>query len=233
MGTYFDLQYLVMSLPILLSYVHITIWITVVSILAGVAIGCAVALIRINRLYLLEKICIVYVSFMRGTPFLVQLFLIYFGLPELLQKFNLPVGRDVPALLYVCIIFSLHVGACGAEVMRSAILAVPKGQMEAGYSIGMNTAQAYRRILLPQAFTLAIAPLGNIVISTVKGTSLVFNVGVVDMMRKADLMGAYSQRSLELYIDLAIIYVLLVVIISQAVKRLEKYTNRGVRLAKG
>ena len=233
MGTYFDFGYLVKSFPILLSYVHMTIWITVISTMIGIFIGCGVALIRMNKVKIIDSFCAIYISFMRGTPFLVQLFLIYFGLPEIMQKLGWQAARDIPALFYVCIVFSLHVGAYGAEIMRSAIGAVPKGQLEAAYSIGMTSFAAYTRIVLPQAFTLAIAPLGNTVISTLKATSLVFNVGVVDMMRKADLMGAYSQRSLELYIDVAIIYIVLVFIVSKIAAMLENYTNRAARAVKG
>lgn len=215
MGTYFDLGYLIKSFPIILSYVHTTLLITFVAVVIGVIIGSVVALIRINKITVLDKIAVVYISFIRGTPFLVQLFLVYFGLPELMQKLGYQGIRDIPALFYVFIVFSLHVGAYVAEIIRSAILAVDKGQLEAAYAIGMGTIQAYLRIILPQSFRMAIPPICNTVISTLKGTSLVFNVGVIDMMRKADLMGANSHRSLELYIDVAIIYIILVFIISK------------------
>lgn len=222
MGTYFDFSYLIKSFPTILSYLDVTLLITFIATIIGIAIGSVVAMIRIYQVKVLHQIAGVYISFMRGTPFLVQLFLCYFGLPELIQKLGYQEIRNVPALFYVVVVFSLHVGAYSAEIMRSAILAVDKGQLEAAYSIGMGTVKAYIRIILPQAFGLAIPALGNTVISTLKGTSLVFNVGVIDMMRKADLMGAYSQRNLELYIDVAIIYVLLCLIFSKLSQVLEK-----------
>lgn len=222
MGSYFDLGYLIKSFPIILSYADTTVLITAVAMLIGTAIGCITALIRINKLPILNNIAATYISFVRGTPFLVQLFLAYFGLPELMQKLGYQAIRDIPALFYVYIVFSLHVGAYTAEIMRSAIVAVDKGQLEAAYAIGMETSQAYRRIILPQAFSMAIPPLCNTVISTLKETSLIFNVGVIDMMRKADLLGANSHRSLELYIDVAIIYILFVFIISRLAHWLEK-----------
>jgi len=202
--------------------VHITVLITFVAAVIGIAIGCIVALIRINKIKVLDKIAAVYISFIRGTPFLVQLFLAYFGLPELMQKLGYQGIRDIPALFYVYIVFSLHVGAYIAEIIRSAILAVDNGQLEAAYAIGMGTIEAYTRIILPQAFSMAIPAICNTIISTLKGTALVFNVGVIDMMRKADLMGANSHRSLELYIDVAIIYIALVFIISKLSTLLEK-----------
>lgn len=222
MGSYFDLGYLLKTFPVILSYVHTSLLITFVAAIAGTVLGSVVALIRINNIVILDKLAAVYISFIRGTPFLVQLFLAYFGLPELMQKIGYQGIRDIPALFYVFLVFSLHVGAYMAEIIRGAILAVDKGQLEAAYSVGMGTLQAYTRIILPQAFSIAIPTICNIIISTLKGTSLVFNVGVIDMMRKADLMGANSHRSLELYINVAIIYVLLVFIISKISTILEK-----------
>ena len=222
MATYFDFSYMIKSFPTIISYIDITLLITFVAVVIGIALGSIIAIVRINKVKVLYQIAGIYISFMRGTPFLVQLFLCYFGLPELLQKLGVQDIRNVPALFYVMLVFSLHVGAYSSEIMRSAILAIDKGQIEAAYSIGMGNIRAYQRIVLPQAFSLAIPSLTNTVISTLKGTSLVFNVGVIDMMRKADLMGAYSQRNLELYIDVAIIYILLCFIFSKISQIIEK-----------
>lgn len=222
MGSYFDLEYLLRAFPVILSYVDTTLVITIVATGIGLLLGSMVALIRINRVKVLDRVAITYISFIRGTPFLVQLFLAYFGLPELMQKIGYQGIRDLPPLFYVFIVFSLHFGAYSAEILRGAVSAVDKGQMEAALSIGMGSLSAYLRIVLPQAFTMALPALCNIIISTLKETSLVFNVGVIDMMRKADLMGANSQRSLELYIDVAVIYIMLVFIISRIAAFLEK-----------
>ena len=229
-GTYFDVGYMLKSFPVVLSYIDTTLIITVVGVAAGFALGCLVALARIGKLAVIDRLAAVYISFMRGTPFLVQLFLAYFGLPELLQKTGYPGVREIPPLLYVFIVFALHVGAYSAEILRSAILAVDRGQLEAAYAVGMGPVPAYTRIILPQAFSIALPALCNTVISTIKETSLVFNVGIVDMMRKADLLGANSHRSLELYIDVAIIYILLVLIVSKAANLLE-HRRKGAVLA--
>ncbi|MDU4961856.1 MAG: amino acid ABC transporter permease [Sporomusaceae bacterium] len=228
MGNYFDLAYLLQTFPIILSYVHTTLLITAVASIVGLALGSLIALTRIHRIAGFDACLTLYISFFRGTPFLVQLFLAYFGLPELLQKLGFEGVRDIPTLFYVFLIFSLHFAAYSAEIVRSAILAVDRGQMEAAHSIGMGTVSAYRRIVLPQAFTLALPAVCNQVISILKGTSLVFHVGIVDMMRKADFMGANSQRSLELYINVAVIYILLVLIISRLSDRLEKRAGWSV-----
>jgi His/Glu/Gln/Arg/opine family amino acid ABC transporter permease subunit len=218
---------MIKSFPVLLSYIDVTILATVVAEIAGILLGCCIALIRINKTAILNQFCLIYISFIRGTPFIVQLYLVCFGLPQLLQSLGYQDIRSIPGLIFVFLIMSVHSGAYIAEIMRSSILAVDKGQLEAAHSIGMTTCQAYRRIILPQAFTLAIPPLGNNVISTLKGTSLIFNVGVVDMLRKADLMGAYSYRHLELYLNVGIIYILLCFIIQAAAQFLERHTSQA------
>ncbi|MEL7633587.1 MULTISPECIES: amino acid ABC transporter permease [Sporomusa] len=218
------------AFPILLSYIDVTIIVTIVAEVFGILLGCLVALIRINKIKALNQISLVYISFIRGTPFLVQLYLVCFGLPQLLQSLGYQDIRSIPGLLFVFLVMSIHAGAYIAEIMRSSILAVDKGQLEAAHSIGMNSRQAYIRIVLPQAFRMAIPALGNNVISTLKGTSLIFNVGVVDMLRKADLMGSYSYRHLELYVDIAIIYILLCFAIQAATGFLERQTTLGKEL---
>lgn len=218
------------AFPILLSYIDVTIIVTIVAEVFGILLGCLVALIRINKIKALNQISLVYISFIRGTPFLVQLYLVCFGLPQLLQSLGYQDIRSIPGLLFVFLVMSIHAGAYIAEIMRSSILAVDKGQLEAAHSIGMNSRQAYIRIILPQAFRMAIPALGNNVISTLKGTSLIFNVGVVDMLRKADLMGSYSYRHLELYVDIAIIYILLCFAIQAATGFLERQTTLGKEL---
>jgi His/Glu/Gln/Arg/opine family amino acid ABC transporter permease subunit len=210
MGTYFDAGYMIKSLPILLSYIHITLGLTLAAVAGGFAIGGIVAVICLNRVAILSGLSRVYISFIRGTPFLVQLFLFYFGLPELLVQIGFSGAKNVSGIIYVALVFCVHVGAYSAEILRGAILAVPKGQMEAALACGMTAAQSYIRIIFPQAIRIAAAPLGNMIVSSLKDTSLVFNVGIIDMMRRADLMGANSQRNLELYLDAAIIYVALV-----------------------
>lgn len=213
MNNYFSFEYMLQTFPILLSYVDVTILITIVAVIFGNIIGCTVALLRVNKIKPLNSFCAIYVSFIRGTPFLVQLFLINFGLPQILTAFGAQDVRSIPGLLFVFIVMSLHEGGYISEIIRGSILAVDKKQLEACKSIGMTNFQAYRRIILPQAFNLALPALGNNVISTLKSTSLLFNVGVVDMMRKAELMGTYSYRQLELYLNVAIIYLLLCFVI--------------------
>lgn len=200
---------MVQALPDLLSYLDVTVVFTVIAEAAALVLGCLVAMLRVRNVKVLKNLCAVYVSFIRGTPFLVQLYLICFGLPRVMEAAGARDIRAVPVLLFVFLVMVLHSGAYIAEILRGSIESIDKGQLEACCSIGMTTFQAYRRIILPQAFKLAIPALSNEVISTLKNTSLVFNVGVVDMMSKAELMASYSYRSLELYLDVGLIYIVL------------------------
>ena len=225
MGTIFSFEYMIKSFPTLLSMVDVTILVTVISEFFAIILGCLIALTRINTIRILDKVCAVYVSFIRGTPFLVQLYLICFGMPQVLSYFGMENPRSIPGILYVFLVMSLHEGGYIAEIMRGSILAVDKGQMEAAKSIGMTGFRAYTRVVLPQAFRMAIPALGNNVVSTLKSTALIFNVGVVDMMRRAELMGAYSYRHLELYIAIAVIYIGLCFLVQLGTMMLERCTR--------
>ena len=226
MGTYFDFGYMIKSFPLLLSYVHITLGLTAAAAAGGLALGALLALAIIKKIPVLAQLARIYISFMRGTPFLVQLFLFYFGLPELLIQLGFTAAHSVPGIIYVSLVFVLHMGGYGAELMRTAILAVPAGQREAALACGLAEWQSYRQVIFPQAIKIAADPLVNTIVSTLKDTSLVFNVGIIDMMRKADLLGANSQRNLELYIDTAIIYILLVLALHYGGKAVIRFLSR-------
>lgn len=228
MSKYFDVGYMIQSLPTLLSYIHVTLMITAVSAVLGILLGSLIAIVRIKKVPVLNQILVVFISFMRGTPFLVQLFLIYFGVPEIMSHLGMNV-RNLPGLVFVYAVFTLHIAAYSAEIMRASISSVSQGEKEAAMAIGMTELQSYVRIILPQAFTLSIPPLTNLIIGMLKGTALVFNVGVVDMMRRADLMGGNSQRYLELFVDAAIIYAVLIFIVTTAGRWIEKRYTVGER----
>lgn len=228
MSKYFDVGYMIQSLPTLLAYIHVTLMITAVSAVLGILLGSLIAIVRIKKVPVLNQILVVFISFMRGTPFLVQLFLIYFGVPEIMSHLGMNV-RNLPGLVFVYAVFTLHIAAYSAEIMRASISAVSQGEKEAAMAIGMTELQSYVRIILPQAFTLSIPPLTNLIIGMLKGTALVFNVGVVDMMRRADLMGGNSQRYLELFVDAAIIYAVLIFIVTTAGRWIEKRYTVGER----
>lgn len=231
MGSYFSIEYMMASLPILAGYLPVTLFITLVSAVIGLFFSMILAAIRVKEIWGLNGLTRVFISFMRSTPFLVQLFLMYFGIPELLQKIGIPV-HELPSMIFIVVIFILHVGAYGAEILRAGILAVATGEKEAAESLGMTSFDVYRRVVLPEALVMSIPPLVNEMMSTLKSTALIFNVGIVDMMRAADLMGSYSQRYLELYVDAAILYGLLILGITLGGRFLERHYNVACRAMK-
>jgi len=129
-GKYFDVSYMIQAFPQLLNYVHVTVLITVISAILGVILGSIIAIIRLKKVPVLNQLFIVFISFMRGTPFLVQLFLIYFGVPEIMSHMGLNM-KNVPGLVFVYAVFTLHIAAYSAEIMRSSIDAVAPGEKEA------------------------------------------------------------------------------------------------------
>jgi cystine transport system permease protein len=200
--------------PIVKAGIQYTIPLTLISFLFGLIIAIFVALIQIANINILRQIVKVYVWIFRGTPMLVQIFIIFFGLPKmgiLLDPF--------PAAI---IAFSLNVGAYTSETIRSAILSVPKGQWEAGYAFGMTFPQVFRRIILRQAAKVSIPPLSNTFIGLVKDTSLASTVTLTEMFMVTQRIVAFRYEPLLLYIELAAIYLILCSILNILQKYLEK-----------
>ncbi|MGB8269437.1 MAG: amino acid ABC transporter permease [Priestia megaterium] len=214
MGKAFDIELIFTSIPQLLSYLHITIWILIASLVIGSILGLFIALPRIYKVPVLSQIAAVYISFMRGTPILIQLFLVFYGIPALLQLIHIDVSRMAP-LVFVIITYSLSTAASFSEMMRGAINSVDKGQTEAAYSIGMSGKQTFTRIVLPQALVVAFPNFGNLVIGSLKDTSLAFTIGVMDMMGRGDTIIAATAHAVEVYIALAIIYYLVAIILEK------------------
>ncbi|ULL15291.1 amino acid ABC transporter permease [Paenibacillus sp. H1-7] len=204
MGKAFDIQLVGVFLPKLLSYLHITLFILAASLLLGLAVGFLIAIPRLYRWPVLDRVIMIYVSFIRGTPIIIQMFLVYYGLPELLKWFRLDV-TDVEAIVFVIITYGLHIGAYVSEIVRSSVNSVDRGQLEAAYSTGMTGKDAFVRIVLPQAMGIALPNFGNLVISSMKDTSLAFSLGVMDMVGRAETLFT-TNHFLEIYMALAIIY---------------------------
>ena len=162
----------------------------------------------------------VYISIIRGTPLLVQLFVIFYGLPS--------IGILVDPWPSAIIAFSLNVGGYAAEVIRAAILSVPKGQWEAGYTIGMSRGQTLVRVILPQAARVSVPPLSNTFISLVKDTSLASLILVTELFRQAQEIAAFSQEFMALYIEAAVVYWVICLVLSSAQSVLEKRLDRYV-----
>ncbi|AJD90080.1 cysteine ABC transporter permease [Jeotgalibacillus malaysiensis] len=197
-----------------------TIPLTLLSFTFGLILALLTALARLSGNKILSGIARVYVSAIRGTPLLVQLFIVFFGLPDL--------GITLDPFPSAVIAFSLNVGAYASEIVRASILSVPKGQWEAGYTIGMTYPQTLRRIILPQATRVSIPPLSNSFISLVKDTSLASQILVVELFRKSQEIAARTYDFLQLYITAAILYWIVCFVLSLVQDRIEKKLDRYV-----
>lgn len=206
--------------PLLQGLVLGTIPLTVVSFAVGMVIAVVVALMRLSPVEVVSGAARVYVSAVRGTPLLVQLFIIFYGLPSL--------GVTLDPWPAATIAFSINVGGYAAEVVRSSILSVPRGQWEAAATVGMDYPTTLRRVVLPQASRIAVPPLSNTLISLVKDTSLASTVLVTDMFRVAQQIAAPTYQFFTLYGLAALYYWVVCLALSTLQDRLEVRLNRYV-----
>ncbi|QJC53918.1 amino acid ABC transporter permease [Paenibacillus albicereus] len=182
----------------LLRGAYYTLLITLLSMVFGLLIGLAVALMRLRGPWPLRALARVYVSIIRGTPALVQIVIVYYGLVD----YGITLGPITAAVIAL----SINVGAFLSETFRGAIQAVPKGQLEAAYATGMTTGQAMRRIILPQAARIALPPMGNTFVGMLKETSLVSVITVTELLRSAQLLIAQYYVNMPFYIGIAVMY---------------------------
>jgi His/Glu/Gln/Arg/opine family amino acid ABC transporter permease subunit len=231
-----DIDYMIRSIPRVAAGIPISLSIACVAFLFGTVLGLVIALIKIYKVPVLHQIAQVYVSFMRGTPLLVQIFLSYYGIPLVLRHLDGIYGWHVdisaiPAITFMYVSFSLNVGAYLSETIRAAILSVGKGQVEAAESLGMTTAQALRRIIIPQAAVVAIPSLGNSLIALLKDTSLAFAASVPEIIGQAKIAAARSSKFFEAYIVAAVMYWLICILFERLLilgeRRLRRH-ERGV-----
>lgn len=207
-------------LPLLEGMVFGTIPLTAISFVLGLIIALVVALARLSSVWIIKAIAATYISIIRGTPLLLQLFIIFYGLPA----FGIVLDPWPSAI----VAFSLNVGGYAAETIRAAILSVPKGQWEAAATIGLSNATTLRRIILPQAARVAVPPLSNTLISLVKDTSLASAVLVTEVLRKAQELAAPTFEFFLLYGIAAIYYWIVSQALTVVQGRLEKRLNRKV-----
>ena len=230
MAKLFDFQLVFTQIPSLLAYLPITLELAILSTVFGFLLGTLIAIVKIRKVKVLNRIATVFISIVRGTPILVQLYIAYFGIPMLIKFINRHTGSDlnvavVPGIVYAMAALAINQSAFDAEIIRAALLSVNSGQIEAAESLGMTYGQALRRIILPEALTVALPSLGNAFINAIKGTSLAFTCGVVEMTAQGKILSGRSYRYFEVYVSLAIIYWVLTVIIEQLIKLFERKTS--------
>ena len=211
----FDMNLVVNSFPLLLIGAGVTIQITVLSTAIGFVIGLIVGVARISNLRVLRMLAEVYVEFFRGTPLLVQIFLFYFALPVI-------TGQRIDPFIAAISACGINSGAYVAEIFRAGIQSVDDGQMEAGRSLGMTWLQTMRYIIVPQAFKRVIPPLGNEFIAMLKDSSLVSVIGFEELTRRGQLIIAKTYGSFEIWMSVAVIYLVMTLTISRFVAYLER-----------
>ena len=213
------IEELITSFPKLLSVgIKVTIPLTLISFTIEIGIALMTAMVQTAKLPVLKQIARFYVWIIRGTPMIVQLFVVYFGLPS--------IGITLAAFPSAVIVFSLSVGAYCSETIRAAIESVPAGQLEAGYCVGMNYWQTMVRIILPQAFRTAFPPLSNSLIGLVKDTSLAYSVAIVEILATAQRLAARSYDYFWLYCEAGLIYLIFCTILTFVQSLMEKLMER-------
>jgi L-cystine transport system permease protein len=234
--TLFDFNFFFKSLPAILQRLPVTLIIAVCSFFLAIVLGLVTALIKIYRIRGLKTIAGIYISFIRGTPLLVQLYLVSYGIPKTIHY--LQVEHDlfrgvksalINPLYFAIAAFSVYMGAYLAEAIRSSIEAVGSGQFEAAKSVGMTPWQSMTRIVLPQALSVAIPILGNTFIAAIKGTSFLFTIGVTDMMGQARIIGIKAFSFFEVYVAAAIFYWIICFLFERLFDYLEKWSKRYER----
>ena len=205
-------------IPFAIAALKVTIPLALVSFILGLILAFFTALARLSSNKLLQSIAQFYVWIIRGTPLLVQLFIIFYGLPS--------IGITLNAYVAATIAFSMSVGAYGSETIRAAIESIPKEQWEAGQTLGMTYAQILKRIILPQAARVSTPPLFNAFIGLVKDTSLAASVTVVELFRKAQEVAGVTFEPLWLYTEAALIYLIICTVLSYYQRKTEMYFNR-------
>ena len=211
----FDFTAVVPSIPYILKGIGITVQIVISATIIGLILGILLALCKIGKITVLRLLADFYTSIFRGTPLVVQLLIAYYVLWPLL-------GITISPLNASIIIFGLNSAAYVSEIMRGGILSIDPGQMEAGRSLGMTWAQTMRYIIMPQAFKRIIPPLGNEFIAMLKDSSLVSVIGFEELTRRGQLIIARTYASFEIWMCVALIYLVMVFMVARFVAVLER-----------
>ncbi|CCK20218.1 amino acid ABC transporter permease [Pseudolactococcus laudensis] len=211
----------------IISRVPTSFIITLIAMAIGLVLGLLLALIKLNRIPVLDQIRALAVSFIRGTPIYVQLLLTYTGIPLILKAINLNYGtayniNDISPMLFVILTFAFNEAAYNSETIRAAIESVDVGQIEAAKSLGMTNFQVFKRVTLLEAATVAVAPLGNALMGLLKGTSLAFVAGVIEMTAEAKIIGGSSFRVFESYLAVALVYWAINLVFENLIRLLER-----------
>lgn len=217
---YFQWSLIAKSMPLLVSGAAMTIELTTIAVAVGLFIGTFMGMARVSSFLPVKVLAAVYVDFIRGTPLLVQIFIVYFGIPQL-------IGAPMPPFVAAIIALGINSGAYVAEIVRAGIQSIDKGQMEAARSLGMTYAQSMAHIIMPQAMRRIIPPLGNEFIAMLKDSSLVSVIAMEELFRKGQIIYTRTYRPFEIYMAVAFLYLIMTFTISRFVQFTERRLKVG------
>lgn len=217
-----DVDYMLGLVPVLLGYLPLTLQLASLGMVLALILACLFAVIRVQRIPVLNQFTVVFISFFRGTPLLVQLFLFYYGLPQLFSALTV-----IDGITATIMGLTMHFSAYMAESIRAAIVGVDRSQTEAALSIGMTNSQLMRRIILPQATRVALPTLMNYFIDMIKATSLAFTLGVTELMGATQKEASGSFLYFEAFIVAAVMYWIVVEMLSWLQGNLETRLNKA------
>lgn len=201
-------------MKVLIPGIKVTIPLTIISFAVSLVLGLLLAIVQVANIKVLKQVAFIYIWIFRGTPLIVQLFIIFFGLPS--------IGIMIDAFPAAVLAFGLNLAAYNAEVFRSAILAIPKGQYEAAYMIGLSYPKTMARVILPQSFPIAFPSLFNNLISLLKDTSLAASITVIELFTAAQQIAARTYEPFALYLEAAFIYLIFSTLLTMLQSYLEK-----------
>lgn len=217
---YFEWERFIKAFGQILPYLRTTLILVTWTIVIGAILGMAIARIRLKKIPFLSMITVVYISFFRGTPLLIQMMLSYYGLPVLLSMIGIN-ANHWDKLIFAIIAYTLNRSAFLAEIFRSSIEAIPKGQTEAALSVGLTEGQTFRRIVLPQVIRIALPAFSTDFVGLFQATSLVYLLGIMDLMGRAKALGTATNHFLEAYLVCIIIFVVISILLKLIFHKVE------------
>lgn len=226
MSSFFSWNLVWEYFPKILSALPVTLLIVFIATVVGVVLGSIIAFIRVEKVPVFSQLFAVFVSFIRGTPILVQLYVVYYGVPSLLQAIQVDVS-SWNKIIFIYITYGLNTAAFQSETIRAAILSVPTTQKEASIACGLTKPQMYLRVILPQVVRVALPSFGTTTVALLQDTSLAFTIGVIDVVGKAKAIGAVTFHTLEGYMGAAIIFIVLSFVLERFFASLEQRMSFG------
>lgn len=212
----FDIEFFISIFPKLMLKIPYTLYLGCISFAIAFVLGLFLEICFTSKNKILRGIAGLYISYFRSTPYITQLFIFYFGLPQIF-----PVMRNLVGGTVLVITIAMNSAAFIAEVIRGGLQSVDKGQKEAAQSIGLGSVRTYTEIILPQAFVAAFPSLGNSFISMIKNTAIGFTIGVVDILAQAKILAASSLNFFEAYISVGVVYWIILVVIDKGLRYIE------------